>query len=295
MKRLIFALLFTTYLAADTSFWLGTGWRQDSLNWNIAGYHHEPNVLSELKWKSIQMWEIAGGFKTQFFDCVVFKFYGDYAKVFSGRVTDQDFAGDDRTLMYSESKSKANKGEAFDLSLGLGYPFTFCDFTITPLIGYAHMEQHFRIIHGRETVDELDHILRSFPDLHSNYRTKWNSFWIGADNNYLITDDINVYANVEGHFAHYKATGHWNLRTDFADDFKHHGYGWGLILSGGASYQLCNQLYVGLGVLYRYFHIHHGCDETSFFEGDTVVVGKSSLNAVNWHSFSAGLAIGYGF
>lgn len=129
---------------------IGTGYRCDKLHWNIAGPHGCPNVFSELKWDNLQIAQ--GTFEAKgTLPCLIYgRASTNYGGIFEGRVVDSDYAGNHRTLLFSRSHSKANKGWVWDISACIGYPLLRCpgSFHFSPIAGYSHHEQHVRILGG---------------------------------------------------------------------------------------------------------------------------------------------------
>lgn len=301
-------LLYGPVLAEDVNVWVGLGWRQDNLSWNIAGPHGHPNVLSELKWKNIDMIDINAGVSGMFFEDWYYKFTGDYAKVYNGSNEDSDYLGDHRTNLFAQSKNDAKKGEAIDLSFGLGYPLHYwCnELVIIPLIGYALNEQHLTMQNGFQTVDTFHGHVGPIPDLHSNYRARWMNAWIGLDFGYQATCEFLIYGSAEYHFASYRGSGHWNLRNDFVGPFKHNGNDAnGFLVALNAEYDICYGFAAGVFANYRMMQLNGGTDKTHFLEpqfdqngnyiGDIELTGTSKLNSVKWHSYRIGMNASYEF
>ena len=93
-----------TYAAdASTELSLSAGYRQDNLNWNIAGdlSGANPNILSELEWTSLGSFNIKAGLKSVFNNALYVRgaFYGGRSS--SGENQDADFSGDNRTGEFS--------------------------------------------------------------------------------------------------------------------------------------------------------------------------------------------------
>lgn len=294
-------------LAVDTAIWLGTGYRQDKLDWNIAGSEGTPNVMSELTWKDLQMVEVSGGISGELFCIGAYRINADYAWILHGKNRDSDYAGDDRTIEYSRSKSRASKGEAYDLKAGIGKSYAFFEdcLIITPLTGYALMEQHLTMYHGTQVIDLLGFGLGPIHGLHSRYNTRWQSPWVGLDLLFQPDCDFTLYGSFEYHWPYYKAKGHWNLRTDFIGDFIHRGNGHGCWSTIAASYGLCSGLNCGISGEFLIFKIKDGSDTTKFIDvltdtngnilGEQVFTGRTKLNEVNYRSYRLQAFLSYVF
>jgi hypothetical protein len=285
---------------------LGLGYREDSLNWNIANSDGHPNVLSELTWKDLQMFQVYAGYEAKTYYNLYLKVEGDYAHIDNGYNQDFDFAADNRKELFSYSRNKAGKGEAWDASGALGYVFNIgcSNVAVRPLAGWSQHEQHLRQYDGYQVFYDSD-LDPSRPGsgidftgpiygLHSNYRTRWRGPWVGGD--FLMSlQKVFVTAGFEYHWPEYKGVGHWNLRDDFADDFVHKGWGQGTKIRLKVQYQAGTNTSFALETSYTNFRLVSGTDHTFFFDevgppippgaAVPVVVGKTRLNEVNWHSF----------
>lgn len=289
-------LSLSAILIYDANIDIGAGYRQDSLNWNISGLHKKPDVLSELEWKSLRMVQISGLGKVVVCDWMV-RAQGDYARIFHGRTRDSDYDKSGRRDETFRFLCNSGRGEAFDLSLGAGYQLSlFCDvFTLTPVLGYSWHEQHLRMFEGDVLIFNRIHERGTLPDLHSNYRTRWRGPWIGVDGAFHVPCMLDVYGSLEYHFAHYHATGHWNMRSDFYDDFHHLANGHGILAIFGIDYPFFECVKLGAHVTYIDMRAKHGKDRTPLLDdiidsvgnliGTEKVIAETHLNEVNWRSF----------
>lgn len=291
---------------AETAFALGTGYRQDNLDWNISGPDGFPNVLSELKWSDVKMWEVSGQ-ASQSILGLCLEVEGDYAVVFEGKNRDSDYFGNNRTFEFSRSYSDANKGYACDISASLGWNINFfiSPLEISPKIGYCYNEQHFTMRNGSIAIDAINNLTGPFSGLNSSYTARWQGPWIGVDASFHCILPVTIYGGVRAHALGYNARGHWNLRVDFADDFRHHGYGYGFFARLGIQYELTNCLALGVLGSYQDFRIRHGHDKM-YFNVDfvdengnsvesAVFTSSTRLNQVNWQSLRVQLYLAYNF
>lgn len=308
LRFLIFGSCLFNALSAETTLKVGFGWRQDQLDWNIAAPDNDPNILSELEWKDIRMWQISGKFASSFLCDWYLKLRGDYAKVYDGKNIDSDYAGNNRTQLFLRSENNASKGEAFDFSIGIGYPLNYWGdtFCIIPLIGYAHYEQHFTLHDGFQTVNLINGLVGPFPGLDSHYHSRWMSAWFGLDLSIpFACDDGLLFATGEIYTSSFKGSGRWNLRRDLVGDFEHNCNGWGFLLLGGGEYRIWNNLFLGAQITYIWMKATNGTDTTQFvvpitdpFDniiGEQVVEGKTRLNSVRWQSLRIEATLCYEF
>lgn len=311
MKKILLCLIVlgfgVTSAHAESKIRLGLGWRQDHLNWSISGPDNHPNVLSELEWKNIQMLEVRGLWRMDLCTDWRVEIDGGYGHIYSGSNVDSDYAGDHHTELFSRSKNGADRGEAFDFSLGLGYPLCYWgpELVITPMIGYAQYEQHFQIVNGFQEVDTVTGFVGRFGGLHSSYQTRWMNAWLGFDFEYEPLCQWELYGSLQWHFSSYKARGHWNLRDDFLGDFKHDGSGQGALVELGVEYAIWHPLAVGIATRFQTMYLSHGTDKTKFLDpifdeqgneiGSEPVEGQTRLNSVHWYSIAVGATLSYVF
>lgn len=297
MKQLLLGiLLFAAPLLAESEMWIGAGWRQDHLDWSIGVPEIGPDILSELEWKDIRMWQISGGISGPVSQAWYYRLKGDYAKIYQGKNTDSDFLEDGRQSLFSRTENSADKGTAFDFSVALGFPLNCfgAAWEIIPLIGYSRSEQRLRMRNGVQTFDLFFNQLGAFEGLNSRYETKWSSVWAGFDFDYAMACNFSLYGSIEYHYAFYRASGHWNLRSDFNGPFHHDANASGVEAVLGINYTMWNCLGIGIETGYKYYRSEHGVDKTKFTlpEIDEVHV---KLNPVTWRSLYVEGNLSYAF
>ena len=293
----------------DSNLELGVGYRVDNLKWSIAGGSNGPDIMSELEWRDIQSAELNLQYKAVALHTIYLRGNADVAFVFDGQNQDSDYAGNQRTLEYSRSLNTAEKGTLYDLSLGLGMQFSvlFNTFTLAPLLGYSFHSQHLTMTEGTQVVDtfSIPPRIGSFPGLDSAYTTHWYGPWIGLDFGCNVLGKLALEGYYEFHIVRYSANGHWNLRTDFLDDFIHKSNGIGNVVFLKAQYALTDNLSVGISTRYQTWHARPGLDRTyikteianklsGIFEK---ITGRSEtrLNSVNWHAITTSVLLAYHF
>ena len=280
------------------------GYRQDRLNWSLGdarkrgrhhghGHHKGLKKISELSWKNIRSRQVMANLMVINCHNIYFRGTAAYGNIFDGKETDKDFGGTkcDHFLI-EKSKARADKGEVFDLTAGVGYYFRFlCNrVQIAPLVGYSHHEQHFRMNDLRVVFDRNHEREGRVPGLDSSYRTRWFGPWAGVDLYLKMTRKWNLYASAEIHYAYYRARGNWNLRSDFVKDFKHNAIGWGQVYTWGLNYDLLCHWNVGImGTYQSWCTTQGGKDRTFFRDGPR----RTRLNKVRWHSVSVMGSIGF--
>ena len=162
------------------------GYRQDNLNWTIAGNSAgtSPNILSELEWEDLQILEVQGKAEIVLAEHFVLDGIGSYGQIMSGENQDSDFLGDNRTFEFSRSNNDAESGSVLDLSGGAGIRIHLDEYAekleseklhLTLLGGYSYHEQNLEITNGFQTIP----FTGSFAGLDSRYETQWEGPWAG--------------------------------------------------------------------------------------------------------------------
>ena len=292
--------------AFETVFSLSTGLRTDDLNWNIASNRMggTPNILSELTWDDLEIFQLAQTFESRFVKAgngqkvLYMRAKLSYGWIYDGKNQDSDYLGDNRTLEFSRSNNSADGGQVWDGSIGFGPRFAFGTdyFELIPLIGYSYHEQRLTITDGVQTVPEAG----PFPGLHSSYDTQWYGPWIGLDVTLGVGQRLGSFKNVvffgsfEYHWADYYAQADWNLRDDFAHpkSFEHEANGRGYMVTMGARLYFNPRWALTLAYDLADWETDPGVDRVFFSDGG---ISETRLNEVNWESRTISLGISFWF
>lgn len=283
---------------------LGSGYRRGELDWNIAGdtSGKNPNVLSELEWENLDIFQTAAEGRVWFGSTrqpglsLYIKGAATYGWILDGDNRDSDYAGDDRTLEFSRSENSGKDGNILDLSIGIGPQWSFYQqqFTIALLAGWSYLEQNLEISDGYQTVALDPSFLGPIPGLDSSYDTEWWGPWLGTDLTWRLTEQVTLCGSFAWHFAEYEAEANWNLRTDLAHpvSFRHRADGRGLTLDVAMQYQLTAAWLLDLSYGYQDWKADDGDSWTYGAGGGS---SKTRLNEVNWRSHAVTLDLGYRF
>lgn len=284
---------------------ISTGYREDSLRWSIADVDGTPDTLAEMKWRDIQIWELKGQTQLKLFNLLYGRASASYGWIFHGSSGNTIYAGDGRTLEVASSSARSNQGEVFDFCGGIGWQLDLClcdnILRLYPLIGYSYSEQHLRDHHGEILVNTAFSTFGSeiplgplgpVEGLHSNYRAKWYGGWIGVDAAMQVSCNTELFGTFEYHRLKFHGTGHWNLRTDFVQDFEQKSTkGYGFYGAGGLKHTLCSHIFVGLTGSYTYMNSRHGRDTIYLAAGSQ----STRLNKAVWQSWSIVADVGMRF
>jgi hypothetical protein len=308
MKKLIITL-FLALVAVSTvhcempscDFGVQTGYRHDDLNWSIGGLNGKPNILSELKWKKIQIAEIEANLRV-LADSYYAKGSLSYGEVLDGSCRDSDYLLNNRKAEFSRSSLETSHGSVYDWSLAGGYELKFWRnlLSINPLGGYAVDHQHYKMNDGVQLIDWITDYSGPIHGLNSSYTSNFKGPFIGVDFIYEATSDLTLLATYEYHFIDYKGSGDWNLRKDLYKDFQHRAKGRGVVGSLGFLYDISYQLSIGMTCSYTAFETKKG--SSRFYalmennEGEIVKeIFNQPFNGIRWKSLSALLSLNYAF
>ena len=273
---------------------VGYGYRQDSLDWNIAGdlQGNNPNVLSELTWEDLLIHEIYIGVRADLKRSIFLKGSLTYGVLVDGENQDSDYAADNREMEFSRSNNDADQGSTLDGLFGVGYRFRLFSksLSIIPLAGYSYHRQNLTMTGGYQTITWVGGPpLGAFEGLDSTYDAEWRGPWIGLDVT-LETENftkaiapMSFYFGWEYHWADYYAEADWNLRDDFMHpkSFEHEANGTGIVSNLGVRLRLNSRWSVALGYETEEWSTEEGVDRVFLTDG-TIVTTR--LNEVNWHS-----------
>lgn len=267
---------------------LEAGYRIDDFSWNIAGdiYGQNPNILSELSWNDLEIFELKAHTRIVLDQNAFFQGWLGYGIITSGKNQDSDYSGDNRTQEYSRSNNSTNGDNVGDVSLAIGFDATPAAgrFRVAPLVGYSYNWQNLRITDGYQTVNTRPpYYTGPFSGLNSTYKTEWKGPWFGV----ILEGDINpkwtILGNFEYHLTSYIGKGNWNLRDDLAHpvSFLHSADGDGYRCSVGTAYSPKDRWQISLNYYYSSWSTGSGTDQVFTADGPIVI---TRLNEANWHS-----------
>lgn len=270
-------------LADDTQATFSTGYRLDSLDWNIAGNlaGTSPNVISELEWRDMQFLQFKGELAGSNQNGTYFRGSAAYGLTLGGENQDSDYATDNRTGEFSRSVNGIDGSHVLDFSgaIGRDMPFGANDtHRFIPLLGYSYHTQQMRITDGNQVIPASG----PFAGLDSSYDAQWSGFWLGGDVIFDLADRGTVFTRLEGHWVNYLAKADWNLRGDLAHpvSFEHEADGTGVVFElGWRDILLADGWAWGVDLSLQRWQTDPGL---STFYGATTTAQR--LNEVNWSS-----------
>jgi len=286
------------------------GVRLAEFDWSIAGRSDgtNPNVLSELTWTNLVIFDFHGAGDLGFLDDRLVLAGSLGFGVFSnGDVQDSDYKSDDRTDEYSRSHASNLDDFVADAALSLGYQWTggktrsmdqdFPSVRRRLLLqaGVSWNEQRLRMTDGVQVLSRPDLEPDVPPEgpfggLDSTFQARWVGLWVGVEFEHRVGRRSQILAELEMHWPDYDATANWNLRSDFAHpvSFEQSADGQGYVLVLG--WKATESKISGLQVCFRAesWRTDPGIDRTFLADGDQ---WETRLNEVDWRS--ALLSVGW--
>ncbi len=291
---------------------LGSGYRSGELDWNIAHPSGSPDVLSELEWEDLDIYQTEAKAQTWFGSTtwpnlsLYLKGSAAYGWVIDGENRDSDYAGDNRTLEFSRSENSGDGGNTLDLSIAAGPQIKLWQgkLAVALLVGWSYHEQNLEITDGQQTLSDAGlaasigasppPAVGPFYGLDSSYDAKWWGPWLGTELSWQLNERATLSGAFAWHFADYEAEADWNLRSDLDHpvSFRHYADGHGLTLGLGLEYQLSDTWLLEFSYDYQDWQADNGSSHTYAAAGGR---SRTRLNDVNWRSHSALLSLGYQF
>lgn len=272
----------------------GYGYRMDEFNWHIAGSMNgtNPDILSELTWRDLSVHQLRVGMRLQRASGLYLRSHLHCGTIVEGENQDSDFNEDDRQDEYSRSVNQADQGRTWDFSMGLGYP-VFSDpdwLSLAPVVGVSHHQQELHMTDGYQVIPARG----SFSGLDSSYHARWTGPWLGVDLTLKLEKisrrlrSMSLFAVFEHHWAEYRATADWNLRTDFEHpkSFEHEANGQGDRWMVGLKNRLTRGSTFSIFYEAQRWDTGHGVDRVYLAGGRTV---ETRLNDADWRSECFGI------
>ena len=290
----------------SSTFCLSSGYRIDNLNWNIAGNRQgsDPNVLSELSWTDITIYQLKLDNRTVIRDWLYLRGHLDYGIVVNGNNQDSDYNGDNRTQEFSRSVNGVDGNRVWDGSIGVGPHFSFLgsSFTLCPMLGYAIAQQDLNIVDGNQvlTTPPASTPIGPIDGLSRRYQTDWKGPWVGVDLLLRATvaqgpfRSVGIMFTGEYHWVDYTADADWNLRSDLQHpvSFSHEAEGTGIMVGTTILFETRYHWGVNVSMNMMDMSTDPGVDRIYHADGS---ISETRLNEVNWRAFTFEAGLSYGF
>ncbi len=286
---------------------LTAGPRTDNFDWNIAAADGTPNILSELTWDDLRIYQLKAAAKLAMNGPFYMRGHLGYGWIWDGSNQDSDYTGNDRTGEYSRSNNKSDGGEVWDASAAIGYTLDLGVVEVSPLLGYSYHAQYLQMTDGYQTIctGACTGSVGPFAGLDSSYDALWYGPWVGVDLRYKTRNRrLTLYGTFELHLVLYRAEANWNLRSDLQHpiSFEHTGDGEGALVSLGADYKLKGGWSVLANLDADAWRVKDGIDRTFYADGPGLTppapdgtVLSTSLNEVHWDSIALMTGLKYSY
>ena len=186
-----------------------SGYQHEDFRWSIAGNTNgmDPNIYSELIWKQLSG-PVAGGELE--WDCwKKFRLRSSFSRLFvsSGKVTDMDYQGDDRTDRSYNGAFESNKGMSFSWRTTLEYSFGLSPhFSLIPFAGYTLHKQSLFL---------LADVTSAGSSLRSTYATTYSGATMGLRADIKCTKVFSLQPSLLYDLINYTGRADWNLIQSF--------------------------------------------------------------------------------
>ncbi|MCD2426200.1 hypothetical protein LQ567_25670 [Niabella pedocola] len=226
----------------------------ENFRWSIAGNEQgtNPDILSELNFTGLK--------RTGFFmqgcyqmskrlglEATATMQYG-----YSGRVTDIDYAGNNRSRVVTFLKFRSRKNNGYDYRLQGHYQLLQGGVvSVAARAGYFISKAGYRM-QGR-----------SAADIKGIYNVQWQGPLLGVDAKMTLPQHWEVRAAISGQYHTYYAEADWRLRSDFKHplSFVHRAKGGGINGQLGLHYQLNAQVGLQLKGFLQQWQTGTGSDQ----------------------------------
>jgi len=260
----------------------------EDFNWSIAGNSmgQNPNVLSEVKWKNIKGPGMGLDIRLNIWSPIFLKVNYQRNFIKSGKVSDTDYASDNRTNPSYQANLNSNEGFTYTYAVAGGYEFKLNQLLkLSPFAGYLKSAQH---LHLKDFNEESDPDLKT---LNSTYQANWTGPMIGIDVNLQLSNQLSLNGMVNYKQLKYKAAADWNLIDAFEHpvSFRHTANGYGTDGFLQVNFRFTPVLSVFTRGNYSYSNTGKGTDDLFLADGKQL---QSQFNSATRHA--AGLIAGIG-
>jgi hypothetical protein len=317
----------------DVSFMIGSGYRQDNLDWRIAGPCGQPEAIEKVNWKGLDIWALDAELDLVICNSILLRVDGTWGKIYHGRVRNSIYAPgcppvcappfncscDDNQFEFMRTNAHV-RGDVYEASLGLGYQYVWleADFLTTPLVGYAYDMQRLQMYDATRyinfnPINGHPELLGHISSWHGRYNTRWRGPWIGMNLQWNMDACFTIYAEYQYHWATYRAGGDWEDKkrhhhshqddyTKLPSGYSHHAHGKGQIIKAGGEWMLSDGWILGLKGEFQAWNTYKGREKTKAREpvmdafGNVIEVRlpvSLKLNRVNWRSIAYVAYIGF--
>ena len=260
-----------------------SGYEQAKLDWSIPNGNQAPDILSELTWDDLEIWNNQLEFDLARPASWRVHLSASYGSIFDGRNRDSDYLYSGRQGEFSRSYADVG-GYTVSASALVGYQFLFLGdrLTLTPSLGYRFDRQKMEVANGYQVIDMFYGVLGPFPGLDSSYRADWHTGIVDLDSTFALTDKLSLLAGASFGVGTYRGEAVWNLRTDFEQgpSFRQSADAYAVIARLGLRYQISPTLAISGQTFLNYSWTDDG-SETNYLPSGAE---SNGFNGANWES-----------
>ncbi|MEM6643358.1 MAG: hypothetical protein AAF616_10285 [Bacteroidota bacterium] len=218
-----------------------TGLASDYFSWNIAGdiNGNNPNVFSELVWENVLGFQAEHNLRVTYREKISFQLTGAKTLFFTGKVTDTDFASDNRQDVVFFEELQADGSKSHLIGISGGYTLLHKkNWIITQYAGFRYSDHRYRIIDS------------DIVDLDSEYHARWIGFFSQTGVYWKFNNKLRFSGNFIYEQLDYSAEARWNLIEIFRQplSFDHRAKGYGISGSLLCSLNIFKNFDLGLEV-----------------------------------------------
>lgn len=238
-------------------FSLLSGYQHEDFRWSIAGNvsGNNPNILSELIWK--QLTGPVAGIEGEWNFWKSFSVRSAYSRLFisSGKVTDMDYQGDNRTQRSYYGAFDANNGNSVSWRTTLDYKIDLTpSFSLLPALGY--------VLHSQSLFLLSDDPSLGSNKLRSTYATTFKGATLGVRAVIAVSKRVSFQPSILYDQVKYHGKANWNLIPTFNHPLSFEDEANGYNIEGGlkGSYACNNYIDLFLSANYLYGNTGKGTD-----------------------------------
>lgn len=255
---------------------------KEELSWSIAGNSQgtNPNIYSELIWQDNYTCGLQAQALLKIQKYWMFRVSGTQGVVISGKVTDTDYAQDDRKdpVFYTQESASEGKMQSFSAHFGRQLKFNKYWFT-SGCFGYGFSKRAW-------------YLLNPAQGLKSNYQNSWTGFSAELQLGFRPDPKWEIQVNWSYQQLAYQATADWNLIEDFQHpvSFRHRAKGYGITTRLQYNYQLNTRFSLFGSGLWEKKQTGYGTDQLYKADGSTLY---TRLNGANQQAIRVVFGIQY--
>lgn len=241
-------------------------WTVENFRWSIAGNEQgtNPDILSELNFTRLKRTGVAIQACYRVSNRFGLEATATMQYGYSGRVTDIDYAGNNRSRIVTFLKFRSRKNNVYDYRMQGHYQLLQDGIvSVAAGAGYFIAKAGYRM-QGR-----------SAADVKGIYDVQWQGPFLGINAKIILPRYWEVHANITGQYHTYYAEADWRLRSDFSHplSFVHRATGGGVNGRLGLHYQLNPQVGLQLNGALQQWNTGTGSDQL-FMADDRLVTTR---------------------